>query len=59
MKSNGKNIVILVMFCLLTVVFAGCGNTSQENSSQKTEKQQDVYIVAAASMTDAINWCKL
>lgn len=54
MKSNGKNIVILVMFCLLTVVFAGCGNTSQENSSQKTEKQQDVYIVAAASMTDAI-----
>ena len=54
MKSNGKNIVILVMLCLLTVVFAGCGNTSQENSSQKTEKQQDVYIVAAASMTDAI-----
>ena len=54
MKSNGKNIVILVMFCLLTVVFAGCGNTSQENSSQKTEKQQEVYIVAAASMTDAI-----
>ncbi len=42
------------MFCLLTVVFAGCGNTSQENSSQKTEKQQEVYIVAAASMTDAI-----
>ena len=54
MKSNGKNIVILVMFCLLTVVFAGCGNTSQENSSQKTEKQQEVYIIAAASMTDAI-----
>lgn len=54
MKSNGKNIVILVMFCLLTVVFAGCGNTSQDNSSQKTEKQQEVYIVAAASMTDAI-----
>ena len=54
MKSNGKNIVILVMFCLLTVVFAGCGNASQENSSQKTEKQQEVYIVAAASMTDAI-----
>ena len=47
MKSNGKNIVILVMFCLLTVVFAGCGNTSQDNSSQKTEKQQEVYIVAA------------
>lgn len=54
MKSNGKNIVILVMFCLLTVVFAGCGNTSQENSSQKIEKQQEVYIIAAASMTDAI-----
>ena len=54
MKSNGKNIVILVMYCLLTVVFAGCGNTSQDNSSQKTEKQQEVYIVAAASMTDAI-----
>ena len=54
MKSNGKNIVILVMFCLLTVVFAGCGNASQENSSQKTEKQQEVYIIAAASMTDAI-----
>lgn len=44
MKSNGKNIVILVMFCLLTVVFAGCGNASQENSSQKTEKQQEVIL---------------
>ena len=43
MKSNGKNIVILVMYCLLTVVFAGCGNTSQDNSSQKTEKQSYIY----------------
>ena len=44
MKSNGKNIVILVMFCLLTVVFAGCGNTSQENSSQK-QKSNKMFIL--------------
>ena len=43
MKSNGKNIVILVMFCLLTVVFAGCGNTSQENSLKK-QKAQEVIL---------------
>lgn len=56
MNNNRKNVVILVMFCLLAVIFTftGCGNSPQNDNSSKGESTKEVYIVAAASMTDAI-----
>ena len=48
--KKSTNIIFLMIFCLIISLIAGC---STENKD-KTAKQQEIYVLAAASMTDAI-----
>lgn len=48
------NIIALVSFVLFSLVIAGCSSLENEEKTQDTASQQEVYIVAAASMTDAV-----
>lgn len=58
MKNLTKLIALII--CLCALLIAGCGNSSDEKassdqaSSSTQANQKEVYIVAAASMTDAI-----
>ena len=57
MQKLRKSIVFLVIACFLAMVVAGCGNSETEKSSSVNSSenaQKEVYVVAAASMTDAI-----
>ena len=44
------NIIFFIMLCLIISLIAGCGSENKD----KTIKQEEIYILAAASMTDAI-----
>ena len=49
--KKSTNIIFLIIFCLIISLIAGCGS---ENNDKTTAKQQEIYVLAAASMTDAI-----
>ena len=48
--KKSTNIIFLMIFCLIISLIAGCGTENKD----KTVKQQEIYVLAAASMTDAI-----
>lgn len=48
------NIITLISLLLFGLIVAGCGFSKTEKQAQNTASQKEVYIVAAASMTDAV-----
>ncbi len=53
------SLIGFIVICLAAVFISGCGNSNEgkqeaESSSSAAVSQKEVYIVAAASMTDAI-----
>lgn len=56
MKNLTKLVALII--CLCAILIAGCGNSAEDKSSSSEQvsssQQKEVYIVAAASMTDAI-----
>ena len=48
------NIITLISLLLFGLIVAGCGFSETEKQAQNTASQKEVYIVAAASMTDAV-----
>lgn len=54
MRGLKTNIIALISLLLFGLIVAGCGSSENEKQAQNTASQKEVYIVAAASMTDAV-----
>lgn len=58
MNRIGKNLLAWLMIAMLAIAAAGCGSQAEKSSSSEGSsapaEQKEVYVVAAASMTDAI-----
>lgn len=52
MRGLKTNIVALISLLLFSFIISGCGNANTDDKAQTTQKE--IYIVAAASMTDAV-----
>lgn len=48
------NIIALISLLLFSLVVAGCTSSENGDKAQENASQKEVYIVAAASMTDAV-----
>ena len=49
-----KNIIALISLLLFSLAVAGCTSSENGDKAQENASQKEVYIVAAASMTDAV-----
>lgn len=49
-----KNFIILISLLLFSFIISGCAAVQSENGTEKNGAQKEVYIAAAASMTDAV-----
>lgn len=48
------NIIALISLLLFSLAVAGCTSSENGDKAQENASQKEVYIVAAASMTDAV-----